>query len=150
MRHITLLLAALTLAVAAPALAGKGGNGGGNGAGNGSGGGNAGNNGGGGGGSGSGGSRYYGTLVASPNVLHAGDYFDVSGCGYDTALGNVIVSFTGGSWGSALDSGGCFTITGIPALSGDTLPAGTYEVTASQYVRGEWAETGETTVTVVE
>jgi len=94
-------------------------------------------------------SRYPGTLTATPNVLQAGDYFTVSGCGYDTSLGNVIVGFTGGSWGSALDANGCFTISGIPALSGDTLPAGTYDVTASQYVRNKWTETGETTVTVV-
>ncbi|HEU5211362.1 MAG TPA: hypothetical protein VFU10_01190 [Gaiellaceae bacterium] len=94
-------------------------------------------------------STYSGTLTATPNVLHAGDYFTVSGCGYDTSLGNVVVGFTGGSWGSALDANGCFTVSGIPALSGDTLPAGTYPVTASQYVRGKWAETGETTVTVV-
>jgi hypothetical protein len=93
--------------------------------------------------------KYSGTLTATPNVLHAGDYFTVSGCGYDTSLGNVIVGFTGGSWGSPLDANGCFTISGIPALSGDTLPAGTYAVTASQYVRNKWTETGETTVTVV-
>jgi hypothetical protein len=92
---------------------------------------------------------YPGTLTATPNALHAGDYFDVTGCGYDTSLGNVIVGFTGGGWGSALDSNGCFTISHIPALSGDTLPAGTYEVTASQYVHGRWVETGDTTVTVV-
>jgi len=92
---------------------------------------------------------YSGTLTATPNVLHAGDYFTVSGCGYDPSLGNVIVDFTGGSWGSPLDAKGCFTISGIPALSGDTLPAGTYAVTASQYVKGRWTETGETTVTVV-
>jgi hypothetical protein len=92
---------------------------------------------------------YSGTLTATPNVLHAGDYFTVSGCGYDTSLGNVIVGFTGGSWGSPLDANGCFTISGIPALSGDTLPAGTYAVTASQYVRNKWTETGETSVTVV-
>jgi hypothetical protein len=94
--------------------------------------------------------KYPGWLSATPNVLHSGDYFDVHGCGYDRALGNVIVGFTGGSWGSALDANGCFTIAGIPALSGDTLPAGTYDVTANQYVRGRLTETGETTVTVVE
>jgi hypothetical protein len=94
-------------------------------------------------------SGYTGSLVATPAQLKAGDVFDVTGCGYDTSLGNVIVGFTGGSWGSALDSAGCFTISGIPALSGDTLPAGTYEVTALQYVRNRWRETGETTVTVV-
>jgi hypothetical protein len=94
-------------------------------------------------------SPYLGSLTATPNVLHAGDYFDVTGCGYDATYGNVIVSFTGGSWGSALDENGCFTIKGIPALSGDTLPAGTYEVSAYQHVRKRWTETGETTVTVV-
>jgi hypothetical protein len=143
MRHITLIIVALALAIAAPAIAGKGGspNGG-----NGNGGGNSGSSG---GGSGSGGGSYTGTLTATPNVLRAGDYFDVHGCGYDPNLGNVIVGFTGGSWGSSLD-GGCFTIAGIPALSGDTLPAGTYPVTAYQYVHNKWTETGETTVTVVE
>jgi hypothetical protein len=95
-------------------------------------------------------SKYTGTLTATPNVLKAGDSFDVHGCGYKTALGNVIVGFTGGSWGSPLDADGCFTITGIPALSGDTLPAGTYAVTAYQYVRNKLTETGETTVTVVQ
>jgi hypothetical protein len=137
MRLITLLIAIAALAIAAPAIADKGGvpHGGGNG--NGSEGGNG------------GGGSYSGTLTATPNVLHAGDYFDVSGCGYDTSLGNVIVGFTGGSWGSPLDGSGCFTITDIPALSGDTLPPGTYPVTAYQYVHNKLTETGETTVTVV-
>lgn len=141
MRHITLIIAVLALAVAAPAIADKGGN---------PNGGNGGSNAGGGAGSGGGGgSSYTGSLTATPNVLHAGDYFDVSGCGYDTSLGNVIIGFTGGSWGSPLDASGCFTISGIPALSGDTLPPGTYEVNAYQYVHNKWTETGETTVTVV-
>ena len=95
------------------------------------------------------GATYTGTLTATPNLLHAGDSFDVHGCGYKTALGNVIVGFTGGSWGAPLDANGCFTVTDIPALSGDTLPDGTYEVTAFQYVRGKLSEQGETTVTVV-
>jgi hypothetical protein len=94
-------------------------------------------------------STYKGTLTATPNVLKAGDYFTVKGCGYDTSLGNVIVGFTGGSWGSPLNSDGCFTIPDIPALSGDTLPPGTYEVTARQYVHKKWTVTGETYVTVV-
>jgi hypothetical protein len=141
MRHITLVIAVLALAIAAPAIAGKGGNpNGGNG--------NGGSNAGGGSGPGGGGS-YTGSLTATPNVLQAGDYFDVSGCGYDTSLGNVVVGFTGGGWGSPLDSTGCFTIRSIPALSGDTLAPGTYPVTAYQYVHGRWTETGETTVTVV-
>ena len=66
-------------------------------------------------------SRYPRSLTATPNVLHAGDVFTVSGCGYDTSMGNVIVGFAGGSWGSALDSNGCFEIPHIPALAGDTL-----------------------------
>jgi hypothetical protein len=126
-RRTIILAAAAALALAlavSPAVAGKGGA------------------------KGSGGS-YPGTLTATPNVLHAGDYFDVTGCGYDTSLGNVIISFTGGGWGSPLDANGCFTIQGIPALSGDTLPAGTYEVRALQLVRNKWTETGDTTVTVV-
>lgn len=129
MRHITLLIAAVMLALAAPAVADRGGtpNGG------------AGN-----------GNRYAPTLVASPNVVEVGQAFDVSGCGYDTEYGNVIVGFTGGSWGSPLDADGCFTITGIPAISGDTLDPGTYPVTAYQYVHnGRLRATGETTVTVV-
>lgn len=94
-------------------------------------------------------SRYTGVLYATPNVLHAGDSFDVSGCRYNTEYGNVVIGFTGGGWGSPLDANGCFTIPGIPALSGDTLPPGTYEVSAYQLVRGRWRETGETYVTVV-
>jgi hypothetical protein len=93
---------------------------------------------------------YPGTLTATPQTLHAGDSFDVTGCGYDTSLGNVVVSFVGGGWGSPLDSKGCFTIAGIPALSGDTLTAGSYEVRAMQKVRNKWVETGDTTVTVVQ
>lgn len=93
--------------------------------------------------------RYTGTLTATPNVVHVGDQFDVAGCGYDTSLGNVIVGFTGGGWGVALGADGCFSLEGIPALSGDTLAAGTYEVGAYQYVRGRLRETGETTVTVI-
>jgi hypothetical protein len=96
------------------------------------------------------GSRYQGTLSATPNVLHAGDSFTVTGCGYDTALGNVIVGFTGGGWGARLDGNGCFTVSGIPALSGDTLSPGTYEVTAWQTVRNRLRITGETYVTVVQ
>lgn len=143
MRHVTLILAALALAVATPAIADKGGNpngGSGNGGGNVNGGGNGNGN----------DNRASGTLSANPSTLQSGDYFDVNGCGFDTALGNVIVGFTGGSWGSPLDSSGCFTIPDIPALSGDTLPPGTYAVTASQYVNNKWTETAQTTVTVVE
>jgi hypothetical protein len=95
------------------------------------------------------GHRYSGTLVATPSRLQAGDTFSVTGCGYDIALGNVKIGFTGGSWGSALDSRGCFTINDIPALSGDTLPAGAYEVSAYQYTHKKWTETGDTTITVV-
>jgi len=89
------------------------------------------------------------TFTASPNVLQAGDLFDVNGCNFNVSQGNVIIGFTGGSWGSPLDSAGCFTITGIPALSGDTLPPGTYDVTAYQYINGRWKAVAQTTVTVV-
>jgi hypothetical protein len=129
------LVALLTVGlIAGTAFAGKGGNPGGN-------------------GNGRGNNTVQGagmTFTASPNVLHSGDMFDVSGCGFDTSLGNVVVGFTGGSWGSPLDSGGCFTIAGIPALSGDILPAGTYGVTAFQNVRDRWKAVASTTVTVVE
>ena len=145
MRHITLILAALALTVAAPAIADKGGSpNGGNGNGASNGGSGGGNDGGGGPG------WYTGSLTATPNVLHAGQTFDVSGCGYNTQYGNVIVGFTGGGFPAVLDSAGCFAINGIPALSGDTLSPGTYAVTAHQYVNGKLRETGETTVTVVE
>jgi hypothetical protein len=90
------------------------------------------------------------TLAANPDVLHSGDRFDVSGCGFDTTLGNVVVAFTGGSWGSQLDAGGCFTISGIPALSGDVLPPGAYDVKAYQNVNGRWKAMAVTTVKVVE
>lgn len=96
-----------------------------------------------------GGRSKYGTLAATPYVLHAGDYFTVSGCGYDPSLGDVLVGFVASSHTAALDSNGCFTVPDIPALSGDTLPPGTYEVSAYQRVRGKLTETGETVVTVV-
>lgn len=138
MRFITsiAIVVALTFSVA-PAVAGKGGNGNGDPNGNTN-------------GNGNGNSGYSPSLVATPDVLHSGDFFDVTGCGYETEWGNVIIGFAGGSWGSPLDANGCFTITSIPALSGDTLPPGTYPVTAYQYVRnGQLRKTGETTVTVV-
>jgi hypothetical protein len=78
----------------------------------------------------------------------AGDTFDVSGCGYDTSLGKVVIGFTGGGSGAVLGSDGCFTVSSITALAGDTLAPGTYPVTAYQYVRGKLTATGETTVTV--
>lgn len=95
------------------------------------------------------GHAYAGTLIAAPTVIHVGDRFDVSGCGYNTSLGSVVVGFVGGGSGAALDGNGCFTISGLTALSGDTLAPGTYPVTAYQYVHGKLTETGETTVTVV-
>lgn len=92
--------------------------------------------------------KYSGYAWAEPNVVQAGDYFDVYGCDYDTKLGNVIVGFTAGGWGSPLDEDGCFEIEGIPALSGDSLAAGVYDITISQEVRGRWRVTGSTTITV--
>jgi len=41
------------------------------------------------------------------------------------------------------------TIQHILALSRDTLPDGTYEVSASQFNGKRWTETGDTFVTVV-
>jgi len=93
--------------------------------------------------------RYGATLRADPSTVHAGDSFTVIGCGYDRADGNVIVSFAGGSWGSALDGDGCFSIAGIPALSGDSLDAGRYEIRALQKIGRRWRETGDTVLTVV-
>jgi hypothetical protein len=138
MRHITLIIATVALALAAPAFSGKGGspNGG---EGNGGGKGNGGN--------GSVTVTYTPTLTANPNVVSAGGYLNVSGCGYNPDNGGVIVGFTGGSWGQ-VPSGGCIDIAGIPALSGDTLPAGTYPVRAFQYVDGSLTQVAETTVTV--
>jgi hypothetical protein len=93
--------------------------------------------------------RYAGQLWATPNVLHAGEKFTVSGCGYDPDSA-VIVGFTGGSWGATPDPvNGCFSVPDIPALSGDTLPPGDYPVSAYQLVRNRWKEVGETTVTVI-
>ena len=138
MRHITLIIAVVALAFAAPAFSEKGGNpngGEGNGGGKGS------------GGNSSGSVTYAPTLTANPNVVQSGDYFSVSGCGYNPDNGGVIVGFTGGSWGQ-VPSGGCIDIPGIPALSGDTLPAGTYPVRAFQYVDGNLTQVAQTTLTV--
>jgi hypothetical protein len=92
--------------------------------------------------------KYTGYVWTDPATVSAGDYFDVYGCHYDTRLGNVIVGFTGGAWGSPLDGNGCFEIDGIPALSGDSLAAGVYDVNVYQQVRGRWRVTGSTTITV--
>jgi hypothetical protein len=81
MRYLTAVVAIVALALAAPALSGKGGNGNGSGDGSWNG----------------GGGRYSGTLTATPDVLRAGESFDVRGCGYETDLGNVVVGFTGGA-----------------------------------------------------
>jgi len=93
-------------------------------------------------------SKYSPTITVSANPVHAGDYFDVTGCGYNPAYGNAIIGFTGGGWGGVLDSNNCFKVTQIPALSGDTLPAGTYPVTASQYIKGKLTKVAQTTITV--
>jgi hypothetical protein len=87
-------------------------------------------------------------LTVNPDQVHAGDLFGVSGCGFDESQGSVVVTFTGGSWGSRLD-GGCFAINGIPALSGDTLAAGTYTVTAFQNIGGRWRAITSSTVQVI-
>ena len=87
------------------------------------------------------------TLTVSPSSLKAGESFTVSGYGF--SAGNVIVSFVGGGWGSPIAEDGTFTIPGIPALSGDTLPAGEYAVTASQETRhNRWTVQAKATLTV--
>ena len=94
--------------------------------------------------------KYAPTLALSPSTIQAGDYFTVSGSGFNPDYGNVIVNFTGGSWGSAVASDGTFSIADIPALSGDTLPPGQYPVTASQQVHGSrFSKVAEATLTVV-
>jgi len=90
----------------------------------------------------------YGTLVATPNELRAGDFFDVSGCGYESEYGNVLLGFGGGGWGSPLNEASCFTISNIP-VGGDNPTPGTYPVTAYQWVKNKWTATGETTVTIL-
>ena len=95
--------------------------------------------------------KYSPSLTVVPSVLKAGDSFNVSGCGYDKSYGNVIIGFTGGGWGSPIDANGCISVTGIPALSGDTLPSGAYPVTAYQYIKGNGKKLGkvaETSLTV--
>ena len=90
-----------------------------------------------------------GALTLSPSTVAAGDMFDVRGTGFDTAYGNVIVGFTGGGWGSPLSADGSFTIAGIPALSGDSLPAGVYPVTGSQKIRKRWVQAATASLTVI-
>jgi hypothetical protein len=92
--------------------------------------------------------KYSGYAWTDPTSVPAGGQFDVYGCHYDTSLGNVMVGFTGGGWGSPLDANGCFEIENIPALSGDTLAAGVYDINIYQQVRGKWRITGGTTITV--
>jgi hypothetical protein len=141
MRTIMLILAVVALAVAAPAIADKGGNpngGNGNGGGNVNGGGNGNGN------------RTSATLSAAPNPVHAGDNITVSGCGFDSANGGVVVGFTGGSWGQLPDAGGCINIAGIPTVAGVPLPPDTYPVAAYQWIDGKQTKVAETAVTVVE
>jgi hypothetical protein len=88
------------------------------------------------------------TIVVSKNPVKAGDMFDVSGCGYNPAYGNVIIGFTGGSWGGVLNASNCFVVAQIPALSGDTLPAGNYPVTGSQYIKGKLTKVSQTYIQV--
>jgi hypothetical protein len=93
--------------------------------------------------------KYSPTLTLSPSTVQAGDHFDVSGSGFSQAYGNVIIGFAGGSWGGPVASDGTFTIGPIAALSGDTLPAGTYPVIAYQQVHGNrFSQVAEATLTV--
>ena len=140
MRKITLIIAVVALTLAAPAFSGKGGNPNAS-SGNGVGKGDGGN------GNGNVTVTYTPTVTANPSVVHAGDYFTVSGCGFNSNHGGVVIGFTGGSWGQ-VPSGGCINIAGIPALSGDTLPAGTYPVRAFQYIAGDLTQVAETILTV--
>lgn len=98
--------------------------------------------------------RFSGSVTLSPSTVQAGGHFGVSGCGFgpygDTEFGNVVVGFAAGSWGSPLDAEGCFTIGDIPALSGDSLPAGDYEVSVYQRIHpNRLTKVATATLTVV-
>lgn len=80
--------------------------------------------------------KYSPKLTLSPSTVAAGEQFTVQGSGFDPNFGNVVLGFTGGSWGSAINADGTFEVTGIPALSGDTLPDGEYPVNAYQNTKG--------------
>jgi len=127
------VVAAIALAVAAPALSDKGGVPHGGGKSN--------------PGSGNGTLTYAPTLSASPNPVASGDDITVSGCGYDSSYGGVVIGFTGGAWGQ-LPVDGCISLAGIPTVSGVPLPPGTYPVTAYQYIDGKQTKVAEATVTV--
>ncbi len=121
MRHITLIITALALAIAAPAIAGKGGVPGGNG-GSGSG-----------GGGGNGGDSTSAWLSITPNHAPAWSRVQGSGCGYraSTEVYIDVEKPTALMFTSAMaDSTGCIAFTFT------TDDAGTYHVSARQQGNG--------------
>lgn len=95
--------------------------------------------------------KYSPSLTLSPDAVPMGDYFEVSGSGFNPIYGNVIIGFTGGSWGGPVEADGTFSIGPIAARSGDSLPAGDYPVTAYQVLNthsGKFVEVAEATLTV--
>jgi len=137
MRYITLILAALALAVAAPAVADKGGTP--------NGGGNSGEHGnkGGGNGNGGGGGKESATLVPSCNPCAAGDVVHFSGSGYDASQGVA-----------QLDVAGAFTSTAVYADGSISFDwpyfgvAGSYEVKTYQRQGGRLVLRAQVTVAV--
>lgn len=100
------------------------------------------------------GGKYAPSLSLSPDTVQAGDYFDVSGCGYaphgDSEFGNVIIGFIGAAGGSPLDADGCFSNVTLPAMNGDSLAPGEYPVRAYQQIHpNKLTKVAEATLTVV-
>ena len=112
MRHITLIIAVVALAVAAPAIANKGGNG--------NGGGNSGNGGG-------------GNVTPSGSCTVSGSVVSATGLSTDELV-NFMVNDAGGSWGWVLGYTDDGTLSvAVPAPNGST----TYE-----FVSRTWGPNG--------
>ena len=137
MRHITLMLAVLALAVAAPAIADKGGNGGGSGSD--------------GGAASQKPSSYSPTLSVSwPESARSTSSTDtpyvIEGCEYDPSYGMVTVvvySPVSAGWTGRTPDGGCILVSNF-----QTQGAGTYRVEAWQHVKNRDVVVASTSFTL--
>lgn len=87
------------------------------------------------------------SLELHPNSLRAGDSFDVTGSGFDSTQGDVVISFQGNNVGATIYDGGIIAYKRY-ALTGEKLRHGTYTVTASQQIYHHWVVVASAELTI--